>query len=36
MDDENKFQVIDADSEKYKLTAKDIIDDKKATKKTVL
>ena len=33
MDDENKFQVIDADSEKYKLTAKDIIDDKKATKK---
>lgn len=32
-DNENKYQVIDPDSEKYKLTAKDIIDDKKAKKK---
>lgn len=31
--DENKYQVIDPDNEKYKLTAKDIIDDKKAKKK---
>lgn len=33
MDNENKYQVIDPDSDKYKLTAKDIIDDKKAQKK---
>lgn len=32
-DDENRYQVIDPDSDKYKLTAKDIIDDKKAKKK---
>ncbi|MBR0349947.1 MAG: LCP family protein [Clostridia bacterium] len=31
--DENKYQVIDPDSEKYKLTAKDILDDSKAKKK---
>lgn len=33
MDKENKYQVIDPDSEKYKLTAQDIINDKKAVKK---
>lgn len=31
--DENKYQVIDPDNEKYKLTAKDILDDTKAKKK---
>lgn len=31
--DENKYQVIDPDSEKYKLTAKDILNDTKAKKK---
>ena len=31
--DENKYQVIDPDSEKYKLTAKDILDDSKSKKK---
>lgn len=33
MDDENKFQVIDADSDKYKLTAQDIINGSKDSKK---
>lgn len=33
MDKENKYQVIDPDSEKYKLTAQDILNDKKEQKK---
>ena len=33
--DENKYQVIDPDSEKYKLTAKDILDLIKLTQETV-